>query len=116
MPIETVTKPHTVSRRHRISVAEFEREHLVPGKPVILTGIMDRWPALAKWSPDFFISHHAQAPVCIGEDNLPLGKFMQKVIDSTPENPCPYLKDAVLRRIDPELMHDIEPFVPYCFP
>lgn len=47
---------------------------------------------------------------------LPLGELVDLVLASSPERPAPYLKDAPLRQIGPELMKDIEPFCEYCFP
>lgn len=43
-----------IARRRDLPYAEFERDYLKPDKPVILTGCMENWAALSKWSPDFF--------------------------------------------------------------
>ena len=36
------------------SAAEFEAEYRRRSRPVIIRGAIDRWPAMAKWSPDYF--------------------------------------------------------------
>lgn len=108
--------PRTVERRQRLSQAEFEHEYLKRNRPVILTGNMDKWPALGKWTPEFFKRAHGAAPVSVKEQTRPLGEFIDMVLASSPEQPCPYLKDAVVRHISADLMRDIEPFLPYCFP
>jgi Cupin-like domain len=48
--------PHsgTIERRHRLSRSEFLREFYVANRPVVITGMIDDWPALRKWSLDFF--------------------------------------------------------------
>ena len=42
-----------VPRRHRLSRETFLHDHYVAGRPVIITGMMDDWPALSKWTPDY---------------------------------------------------------------
>jgi hypothetical protein len=44
----------TVPRRHRISRDEFLREFYSQSQPVIITGMMDDWPAMQKWNLDYF--------------------------------------------------------------
>ncbi len=106
----------TLERRDRISYEEFERDYLRRNRPVILTGCMNNWPALGKWSPEFFKSAHGSAPVSVAGQDRSLGEFIDMVLASSPEKPCLYLKDAVVRRIGTDLLRDIEPFLPYCFP
>lgn len=36
------------------SAAEFRREYENPAHPVVLTGLIDDWPALECWSPEYF--------------------------------------------------------------
>lgn len=43
-----------VERRHRLGGDEFFRDYYLANKPVIITGMMDDWPALAKWNFDYF--------------------------------------------------------------
>lgn len=118
--MESATQPEIktrgIARRRNLPYAEFERDYLIPNKPVILTGCMDNWPALTKWSPEFFKQQYGAAPVTVGGRTMPLGEFIELVLASSPELPAPYLKDAVVRRLGPGLMNDIEPFCEYCFP
>ncbi|XP_048242228.1 bifunctional peptidase and (3S)-lysyl hydroxylase Jmjd7-like [Haliotis rufescens] len=32
----------------------FYRQYVAPNKPVLIRGLTDHWPALSKWSPDYF--------------------------------------------------------------
>ena len=43
-----------VERRHRLSRQEFLTEYYSTNRPVIITGMMDDWPAMGKWSLDYF--------------------------------------------------------------
>ena len=44
-----------IERRHRLSRGEFLDRYYCAGRPVIITGMMDDWPALRKWSLDYFV-------------------------------------------------------------
>jgi hypothetical protein len=43
-----------VPRRHRLSRAEFYEQFCYQNRPVLITGMLEDWPALAKWSFDYF--------------------------------------------------------------
>ena len=42
-----------IERRIGMGSDEFLERHYAPGRPVILAGEMDDWPALARWTPDY---------------------------------------------------------------
>jgi hypothetical protein len=48
--------PHSdeIGRRHRLSRADFLRDYYSANRPVIITGMMDDWPAMRKWNLDYF--------------------------------------------------------------
>lgn len=43
-----------VERRDRISREELLERYYAANRPVVLTGLMDDWPALSRWSPEYF--------------------------------------------------------------
>ncbi|MHC5544479.1 hypothetical protein ACYOEI_40130, partial [Singulisphaera rosea] len=45
-----------VERRHRPSRDEFLNDYYTTGRPVIITGVADGWPALERWSLDALAS------------------------------------------------------------
>jgi len=57
--------PHhtTIERRSHLSKQEFLEQYYAKNKPVILTGMMEDWPAMAAWSPDYFKQHYGEVPV-----------------------------------------------------
>ena len=44
----------TIERRHKLSRGEFLNEYYSTNRPVIITGMLDDWPAMSKWSLDYF--------------------------------------------------------------
>lgn len=42
-----------VERIHRPTVEEFRARFMIPRRPVVLTGIIDDWPALQRWTADY---------------------------------------------------------------
>ena len=45
----------SIERRHKLPRAEFVRDYYCAGRPVIITGMMEDWPALRKWNLDYFL-------------------------------------------------------------
>ncbi|MEY4544338.1 MAG: hypothetical protein RL685_533 [Pseudomonadota bacterium] len=41
----------SVERRKNLSTAELEDEYVAKGRPVVLTDLVDGWPAITRWSP-----------------------------------------------------------------
>lgn len=44
----------------------FEREYVGASRPVVITGIVDRWPAFTRWSHAYFLERFADAAVTMG--------------------------------------------------
>ena len=42
-----------VERRPRLSRLEFLKGYYAPNRPVVMTGLMTKWPAMKKWTPDY---------------------------------------------------------------
>jgi hypothetical protein len=55
--------PHTVPRKAKLPAGDFFRDHYAAHRPVILTGLIDHWPALARWSLDDFDARVGDAMV-----------------------------------------------------
>jgi hypothetical protein len=64
-------RPLEISRRHKLTASEFLLEYYSTNRPVIITGMMDDWPARQKWSLDYFRQHFANRMVEVqfGRDN-----------------------------------------------
>lgn len=56
-------RPLDIPRRARLSADEFVQEFYSCNRPVIITGMMEDWPALKKWNLDYFRQHFFQREV-----------------------------------------------------
>jgi len=128
------TQPSTgalIARQHKPSYGEFTNEFLLPRKPVVLTGALDHWKALTKWTPEFFKQKYGTVPLQVNGQPYTLGGFIPKredgreltidefigmVMNSSDENPAPYLRNVHLEKFLPELMEDVSPLPEYFSP
>jgi hypothetical protein len=114
-----------VERRHKLSREQFLVEYYTTNRPVIITGMMEDWPAMRKWSLDYFAQRFGDREVEVqmnrnsGPDyetnskqyvgKIPLGEFVEKVRTAGQTNDF-YLtanNHSRNRMILPELWDDI---------
>ena len=59
-----------IVRRHQLSRGEFLERYYCANRPVIITGLMDDWPALGKWNLDYFAAKFGdrEVDVQLGRD------------------------------------------------
>ncbi|MGA7870689.1 MAG: cupin-like domain-containing protein [Candidatus Binatus sp.] len=112
-----------ISRRSDLSYDEFVREYRDPRVPVILTDAISEWPALSKWSPEFFKRYYSSTQVTIDgrygnteQGRHSLGDMIDAILRSTMSSPAPYLKNQNLIDVHPELRADMSPLPIYAFP
>lgn len=120
-----------IERRRCPPYSDFSREFLAPRKPVVITGALGRWRALARWTPQFFKETYGTIP--LRSDNQPytlggflpkkdggspltLGEFIDLVLASSDENPAPYLRNVHIEKFLPELNADLRPVPDYFQP
>lgn len=48
------SKSGVIERRHRLSREELLVDYYVANRPVLITGMMDEWPALTRWNLEYF--------------------------------------------------------------
>lgn len=56
-------RPSTVEHCHRISAEDFLARHYRTNWPVIITGMLDAWPAMQRWNFDYFREHYGEREV-----------------------------------------------------
>jgi hypothetical protein len=106
-----------IERRAKVSAHEFFRDYALQNRPVVITDVMKDWPALSKWTPQFFADRYPEKVVKFRDKSeLPMAAFIKKVLNSTPETPAPYWTNAPVLEHFPELMADINPDLPYFKP
>jgi hypothetical protein len=50
----------SIERRHQLSRTDFFNQYYATNRPVIITGMMENWPALQKWSPVYFKAQYGE--------------------------------------------------------
>jgi hypothetical protein len=125
--------PHSseIERRHKLSREEFLRDYYCTNRPVIITGMIDDWPAMSRWGLDYFnrLFGDRMVEVQMGRDSSPeyetergkfvtrirFGDFIEKVRNSGETNDF-YLtanNNSVNKQVLPELWDDIVPIPEY---
>jgi histone arginine demethylase JMJD6 len=129
-PLMSAATPHEISIDHRdnLSYEEFAREYLYANKPVIVTDAIRQWKALTRWSPEFFQKEFSAMTFTLpdekgkaeykgnGVTEYTMTSLIDRILNSTDENPAPYLRNIVLYEKFPSLRDDIEPLPEYLQP
>src|SRR5262245_42820759 len=56
-----------VDRRAGLSVGEFRKKYLYPGRPVVITNAIGDWKALSLWTLDYFRSRYGRTLVTLSK-------------------------------------------------
>jgi len=111
-------------------VVLFRKNYLMNEKPVILKGMGKDWPAIKRWSADFFRKTygHIKVPVCYyktkrqeaykDQTKMSLGEYIvlaEKNSAFEDDAELPYLGGWIYHKEFPELLDDIDMSLP-CFP
>jgi histone arginine demethylase JMJD6 len=120
-----------IARRHRLSYSEFRAQFLGARIPGVITGALDRWRALTRWTPQFFKQTYGAVPLHVENQPytlggflprrsdgspLTLGEFIDLVLASTDDRPAPYLRNVHIEKFLPELNADLHPVPDYFHP
>lgn len=119
-----------IERREKVSYEEFAANYLYPLKPVIIKDALRDWKAIGRWTPEFFRGEFGDMKIRIGDDlkgkagykadsapaDFTMETFIDRVLQSTPENPAPYFRNQVLSDLFPSLSADIHPLPEYFKP
>jgi histone arginine demethylase JMJD6 len=119
-----------IERRSKLSYAQFAKEHMFANRPVIVTDTISQWPALTKWTPEFFKREFGEMKFMIDENlkrkasykesngsvEYTMARFIDRVLESTDENPAPYFCNRIFYDLFPSLKQDIEPLPEYLLP
>jgi len=62
---ETIFQNTTIQSRQNITIDLLHNYYKAKGIPVLITGMMTNWPALKKWSPQFFKDQYSEAEIGI---------------------------------------------------
>jgi hypothetical protein len=108
----------SVDRREGLSFRDFEQDYLLPRRAVVLLGAADAWPAMTRWTPEFFAERYRGRKVSCRYDEgaWTMDGYVAALASSTPERPLPYLRNLNIQTDYPELVPDIEPKIAFAAP
>jgi hypothetical protein len=102
-----------IERVGGLSARDFIEHFVAPRKPVVLTDAIHDWPALGRWTPDWFRQVWGERIVrCRGaKGNAPvrLADYIDSLATSSADAPVPYLRNVNIQTDWPELATDISP-------
>lgn len=121
-----------IDHREKLSYEQFAKEYLYANKPVVVTDALKDWPAMRRWSPEFFKREFGAMKFSLPADakgkaeykgkgngntvEYTMERFIDRVMASTDEDPAPYFRNQVLYEMFPSLKQDIEPLPEYFQP
>ncbi len=106
----------SVERRERLSYEEWAREYLLKNRPVIIQDAMPEWRAMTQWTPELLKQKLGKKPLRIGPDYIPFDEIADAVVNSSDENPGPYLRNVDIEKEIPEIYPDVLPRLRYASP
>lgn len=77
--------------------------------PAILEGAIDRWPALDRWTPEFWTARFGDRVVTTDEGTFTVAEIVARALASTEAAPAPYLRSEPLDDFA-GLAADVEPY------
>jgi hypothetical protein len=111
---ETLASAPDIERRTGLTLAEFEHEYRLPGRPVVLTGYAADWPAVRTWSFENLAGRCAHVPVVVDSyssraaKKTTFGEFVRMLGDNTGSGAAPiYLQEWYYKTTAPELAGDL---------
>lgn len=103
------------------SPEEFERRYQEPGRPVLVSGVVDKWPAASLWSPDFLRAEVGQNMVPVSfmsttgdyagavRKKMPLSEYVAALSqDDEGSGGKVYLGEVSLEKFFPQLLAHVE--------
>lgn len=96
----------TLKKKARTPAPEFSA-----GRPLIVTGLIDSWPALNTWRPDYLIEHMGTAALQVGDETLSPTALFERLQPDERET-TPYLHNYYLEEHLPQLLADVAPMPP----
>jgi len=100
------------------TVEYFIENYLKPNKPVLMTGITDKWPAFAKWTPEYLSELSGERALNVSRmidgdyvnsvnTDMKLSEYIDALKSSTDKNEKLYLGELPILKYLPELQEDI---------
>src|SRR5262249_26522560 len=113
-----------IDKREKLSRKEFLHEYVLKNRCVVLKDAAQNWPALSKWTPQFFKEKYGTKRVPVFErkrevtlkDTVLFADYVDEITASSFENRAKYLFSLRIAKEFPELLADLEPRPTYWDP
>ena len=113
-----------IDKREKLSLKEFMHEYVLKNRPVVLKDAARDWPALSKWTPEFFKERYGDKSVPVFErkrgltlkEKVSLRDYVNEITSSSGRNPAKYLFSLRIQKEFPDLLKDLEPRPSYWDP
>ncbi|MCR9278919.1 MAG: cupin-like domain-containing protein [Pseudomonadaceae bacterium] len=111
-----------IDRTEKLSFNDFARNYLKPMTPVVMTNGVSEWPAVGKWTPEYLRDTIAPKVIELrpnqsGQTTYRFPDHMETFLAAERDGTVPpYLTNANIYRFFPELISDVEPYLPYALP
>lgn len=103
-----------VERREKLSVEEFDAEYRSEFKPVVISGLMNDWPAYKTWTFDLLAEKCGDVEVTVDSyssqkvQKRTFSEFVQLMKDNAAKKGEPfYLQEWLYKAISPQLIEDL---------
>ena len=105
-----------VEKKYGMTYSEFAKDHMYANYPVVFGDATAAWPALHKFTPEFFKQRYGDRKVKVRGEWFKLGDYMDLMLTSTEENPAPYPCKLQIATDYPELLPDVSPRYSFALP
>jgi len=105
--------PDRLQRVKGLTYGEFIQRYERPGIPVIIEDAISAWPALEKWTPDFWVERYGDRRVEIDGTPYTLREVIELATCPAEDGPPPYYHGIRIGKEYPELGDDLQPY-PSC--
>ena len=119
LPVTGLRSARSIERRAAAGLpyAGFLQQDVAANRPVVVEGAVDQWPALRKWTPQFFKKQFASTLVNVSySSQMTFSDFIDAVEASTEATPGPYMYRLFVGPHLPQLLPDVSPQNTYSFP
>lgn len=105
--MEPYTAVENIDRRSGLSLKDFIQEYEQPGKPVIITDGAKHWPAMAKWSTEYFLKTWPDAVLRAESVDVEVKNYFKYAQGTKDESPL-YLFDKKFGERCEGILEDME--------
>lgn len=116
---DVLLQPNPVEeiRAEDLPYKKFLRDYVRRNRPVVVTNIAPQWPAMSKWTPEYFRQQFTDTQVPISYSlSLPMSQFIDEMSASSMNKPGPYMYRLFLHDHLRELLTDLSPQSTHAFP